>query len=468
MAILFTMLFCSYPRYFKTEPLTAGRKLSSGDSSDEAAPAWCVEAHFESGYSASGESEEESAPAPKLAKLDSFGLIPPRETVLRYAPPRSQRSETPLEFMNGSRRSMEELEAASALIHLQQTLEAVGEISKRAQSHGDSLPSAATLPPREPSTRTTLAGHHKPQIASPLLVQLLLSPSPKPQPPTSARELTPSAAEVREQFIRTRLEGIRGRGDHSNAGKLAASQLVVTSDTSEAARTRVAGAAEGAQPSVSSGIPAPSLEASGGVHPFYRVPSVNPMDQTMRRFSPQKALSAHHAYAKIAWRLPLLRRLLAKASLTSPELSHLAELTACVLAHVRYFENTPTQNIAPFRAVRLLGRRFVTLDAAIAALQALGETASGDWWDTIVGSMPDHTTHASRPGGSNELIIFNDNLLKRLADGLRTLKTGVRLSMEETISIKRLLFCSPLSPSYFKGPGWDGWRQDDSDFDGTS
>ncbi|KAL8436647.1 hypothetical protein ACSSS7_001577 [Eimeria intestinalis] len=67
MAILFTMLLCRYPRYLMAEPLTADRKLSTGDSSDEANVAWCAEAQFESGYSASGESEDGSAPQPKVA-----------------------------------------------------------------------------------------------------------------------------------------------------------------------------------------------------------------------------------------------------------------------------------------------------------------------------------------------------------------------------------------------------------------
>ncbi|KAL8446343.1 hypothetical protein Emed_005080 [Eimeria media] len=471
------MVVCSYPRYLKTERLTAGRRLSSDGSSDEDTAAWCAETLFESSQLEAEESEEELAPPPKVARLDIYQVIgdsppeaghvalPLRESVLRYAPPRSQRSEAPSESTSGSVRSVEELEVARALVGLQQVPEAAGEVPTRPQPHRDS---PVTSPPRTPPNSATSAGRRDPRVVNPLLFQLLSSPSPQPQPSTPARERTPSPIVVSDESSGTSVEEIRGDGGDLDEGRPTTSRVVETSDTSEAARTSVIVAVEEAQPSTSSGVPVPSRTPGGSVHPFYRIPHVDPADQAVRRFSPQKALSASAAFAKTAWRLPMLRRLLAKPSLTDTELNHLAELVARLLAHVRFYETTSTQNISPFRSIRILGRRFILLDAALAALQVLGEPVGGEWWQTIVNAMPDHTSHATRPGGSGALITFNENLVNLLDEGLRELKRGTRLSMEKTIQIKRLLFCSPFSPSYFKGPSWEEWRVDDSNFDGTS
>ncbi|KAL8448292.1 hypothetical protein Emed_003822 [Eimeria media] len=198
-------------------------------------------------------------------------------------------------------------------------------------------------------------------------------------------------------------------------------------------------------------------------HPYYRVPRVDPRHRGKRRFEREAASSAAYAFANTYRQLSTMRALLAQEQLSPTQLNELARLTAEILSHIYYHERQPTWLEKPSNSTPILGRRYLLLDSAVAALQVLDEPVAGEWWERIMSVIPDDSLtipfHSlARLQRSSPLLV---DLMIKLHRALRTLKAGSRLLREETISLKRSLFFSPSAPRNFRNPRWDPWREDD-------
>ncbi|KAL8446346.1 hypothetical protein Emed_005083 [Eimeria media] len=337
-------------------------------------------------------------------------------------------------------RSEDELEAANALLDLQQSFLAAGEVSPGAEEPpGPSPPSPAPVHPPPTSAGAS-------QMLAPTLLQLLLQPVKDPQPsapapvPTDAVTPTPAAT-----------VGVEGTGE-------------------SAASTSPAPSSDGEEPSTSAAA-GESAESPGPlVHPYYRIPRVIPVPQRGMHFKVEKATNYGFAYKQYCSQLNKVRFILAKPSLTDVEMNILGQVAAELLSYLYHYEHTATRNLTFSTAARVVGRRVLILDAIVASLHVLGERASGPWWDTIMQVIPDDSLPESEytPFHSTQAAWFQVNLLKRLHKALRVLKTGHRLSEEETVELKRDLFCSTHSPDNFKQSRWDAWREDDRNHGGAS
>ncbi|KAL8446348.1 hypothetical protein Emed_005085 [Eimeria media] len=355
---------------------------------------------------------------------------------------RAPSSETPSgEGSVSPPRGDEELEAANALLDLQQSLMASGEVPLGAEES-----SAAALPSDAPvHGPPTSAGAS--QLLAPVLIQPLTQPITILVPfgltlvPTHVALPTPGAVLV-----------VEGTG-------------VSVASTSP---TPLPGEEE---PSTSSAAGESAASPGPPVHPFYRIPAVNPLDRGVRRFKRERTTEFRIAFSKISHQLARMRSLLSKQTLGSMDLDDLAQVTGELLSYTYHYERASTARESPSVASRILGRRFLVLDAIIVALHVLGEPACGEWWDRIMDAIPDDTPEdpaAYTPSRFTPAAHFHVELMRRLHSALRVLKTGKRLSQAETIAIKRDLFCSPYSPASFRESRWDPWREDDKDFGGTS
>ncbi|KAL8425881.1 hypothetical protein Efla_007754 [Eimeria flavescens] len=215
------------------------------------------------------------------------------------------------------------------------------------------------------------------------------------------------------------------------------------------------------QPRVSSDARTPFLSPSTPEHPFYRIPRVDSAEKQERRFSPRLALHFHSAARRFLSGLQSMRELLACETLNGSQLDHLAKILQQLCAYAYFFERQSTKDKYRYIALPVLARRYLILDGIICGLQVLGESPSGEWWTSLTNAINDEDTEAPEHYVRGERAIFNRQLSSQLSKALQTLKTGVRLSMEETVDVKRKLFCFSLSPSVFWSPEWNPWRADD-------
>ncbi|KAL8448289.1 hypothetical protein Emed_003819 [Eimeria media] len=463
-AIIFLILICRSVRS-RAHSVISTRKLSSdGDDSEAESDRLviCEDSDVEDLEDAAQQSPEVplSPPKAKKAKVEAGGEMVGAPISVeeksesesdddqpstsagkkrkRKAPAPSPETPSDEGTVSPERRD-EELEAASALIDLQQSLAIGGEIPLE--------DSSAALPPSAAPVHGPTTSAAASQMLVPIVVQHPLQPITILVPfgstlvPTHVALPTPGAALV-----------VEGTGD----------SVVSTSPVTSSG---------GEEPSTSSAAGGSAVPPRPRVHPYYRVPEVNPLHRGVRLFKRELATEYGIAFRNFSAQLKRMRGLLLKERLSPRDLGELAQATLELLAYVYHYERQPTRNKRPSRATHDLGRRFMFLDSAVAALQVLDEPACGEWWDRIMDVIPDDTPEdpsvykALRRGAGAR---FHMDLMKRLHAALRTLKSGNRLSEKETIALKRDLFCSPHSPDNFKTPVWDVWRDDDKNFPGTS
>ncbi|KAL8271549.1 hypothetical protein Esti_004584 [Eimeria stiedai] len=313
-----------------------------------------------------------------------------------------------------------------------------------------SLPFASAVVPSTPSAPSSAATPGgegtASQMSAPTLLQLLLQPVKTSSPSASAVvPSTPSAP--------------------SFAARLGADGTSTLTSTLAVSASSVP-SSDGEQPSTSSAAGASAAASRLRVHPYYRVPRVDPTHRGVKRFKPELATHPGVAFTNICSQLKRMRRLLVQEALGPLQLGELSQATTELLSSVYHFERTSTREESPSAAARILGRRFLELDVIIAALQLLEVPACGQWWNRIVDVIPDDTLALSSYFAAHADVAecFHIDLVKRLHSALRTLKTGARLPEGETIQLKRKLFCSRHSPSNFKVSTWDIWRADDREF----
>ncbi|KAL8271550.1 hypothetical protein Esti_004585 [Eimeria stiedai] len=354
------------------------------------------------------------------------------------APGKDEHQSASEEVPESPGRNEEELEVASALLALQESFAAV--VEPRGPASEPTLASAGTSLPLVPTyvlipILATSTGAAEATASSPL--QLFVHP---------VGVLVPSApALVSTEASPTSISVER-------AGAFAASASSHTSSNDE-------------RPSTSSAVVGATACPGPREHPYYRIPTVDPLYRGVRRFNPERAKSFAFANLKTCVQLSRMRSLLAEELLTPPELDELAGLTSEILSYTYHYEHSSTKHLVPSIATQTLGRRYLLLDAVIAALQVLEEPPNELWWQQIVSVIPDDSLQESSYARVrySPSTTFHRDLMKKLHRALQILKTGTRLSKEDTILLKRSLFCNRFSPRSFKDSKWDPWREDDKD-----
>ncbi|KAL8269466.1 hypothetical protein Esti_006605 [Eimeria stiedai] len=172
-------------------------------------------------------------------------------------------------------------------------------------------------------------------------------------------------------------------------------------------------------------------------HAFSRLPRVLGGDPSIHgSFSnPQRAVSCKWSPLVDVRGLQVLSTLLAQKELSRNQLQRVGDMVELVMGHLALNEGEPLLN-SPSRAIETLGYRFLLLDATVAALQLLGVSCSGPWWEQMVSHIPDEYNYP----------------FTKLTAAIRILKGGHRPQPKV------------LSPLRFLAPAWDSWREADKNF----
>ncbi|CDJ35946.1 LOW QUALITY PROTEIN: uncharacterized protein EMH_0045870 [Eimeria mitis] len=161
--------------------------------------------------------------------------------------------------------------------------------------------------------------------------------------------------------------------------------------------------------------------------------------------------------------IPLLqeaRDVLSRRFLCLEMQKKLAHLAGALIEHAMNHQHQDLSKVRTTRALVRLALRFLLMDVVVSAFIVLDQTPDGDFWkrftDTVSHSPPLGPSQGSGEGRNT----FALCLARELSKAIVTLKTGVRPKPEDLMRIKHMLFCSPSSPSRFRRPDFDGWRQD--------
>ncbi|CDI79710.1 hypothetical protein EAH_00045350 [Eimeria acervulina] len=213
----------------------------------------------------------------------------------------------------------------------------------------------------------------------------------------------------------------------------------------------------------------PGEPSKGGdvrLHPFVRLPVVNPRD-IRRRFRAEFALLLRFPRQSPMESYTTMRSLFAKASLTPEEIQTLireAELVAC------YANDKLTRPLKRRRANYLfvkLSSIFMAFDHLVRTIELLGEKMNtGSWWAQFVQRF--HTDYCFSERGRNERTEMLNKLVNRLSAALSIYKGGRRPAFTEIIELKRAIISHAYKRTQLSNPLWKLWMDDDNKFSSSS
>ncbi|KAL8269334.1 hypothetical protein Esti_006739 [Eimeria stiedai] len=232
------------------------------------------------------------------------------------------------------------------------------------------------------------------------------------------------------------------------------------------------------QPSASSGtVPAldegasTSLGASGRLaplvherdppqkHPFVRLPVLQPGVEALK-FSPDQMRRVDRAPRDLCLILRTIRELFLKEDLDLAGAYNLV-CRAQELARIAYASMTvDVSRFKPVRAVEYLGRRFMALWHLYSASQVVRQDwTNQSWWRELADRIP--SQYSPQRARRSRSLEWNHRLVLDLSDAIEQLKSGNPLPEDVVVDLKRRILCLRKSPSRFKTPPWDPWRDDD-------
>ncbi|KAL8426956.1 hypothetical protein Efla_004509 [Eimeria flavescens] len=200
------------------------------------------------------------------------------------------------------------------------------------------------------------------------------------------------------------------------------------------------------------------------VHPYLRLPVVNP-ELIPRDFRPNACADPKYLWGSIAGPLRDMRELFLQPSLTPQQIERLlrsAESIAFIAIRklMRGFPMT-----FPGDTLSKMAMMFLVFDALVSARMVLGDRMGlGDWWRDYAGCFPTEQTFDKPALRSYPGTEFRVRFINLASSALSVYKTGVRPQPKVIIKLKRMLFNSPYSPKFYRGPDFDAWRMDDEDF----
>ncbi|CDI77642.1 hypothetical protein, conserved, partial [Eimeria acervulina] len=274
-------------------------------------------------------------------------------------------------------------------------------------------------------------------------------------------------------FETDRRAGIVGRGD-SHGGLRHDSSVPLIQMKAVQQLERQAHAFDGTFCAVGRSVSIPALRAPNSdpgepskagdvrLHPFVRLPVVNPRD-IHRIFRAEFALSLRFPKPSPMESYTTMRSLFAKASLTPEEIKTLireAELVAC------YANDKLTRPLKRRRANYLfvkLSSIFMAFDHLVCTIELLGEKMNtGSWWAQFVQKF--HTDYCFSERGRNERTEMLNKLVNRLSAALSIYKDGRRPAFTEIIELKRAIISHAYKRTQLSNPLWKLWMEDDNKF----
>ena len=205
----------------------------------------------------------------------------------------------------------------------------------------------------------------------------------------------------------------------------------------------------------------PSTVLNPELHLFYRIPRVDSSAITTV-FSTTSAFTSVRLLTVPYYGILALRNFLSKEAVVEKEVTAAIRAAERLVNCLTHFHLEPVSYLRPHEVCRILGMRFLALDALLALSEALGPSMHvKEWWGKLVQNMPCDVRFkflVEKSAHQNP----NACLALRLSRAIACLKHGSRLDARETVELKQSLFCSEYSPSFFKKPKWKPWREDDA------
>lgn len=210
--------------------------------------------------------------------------------------------------------------------------------------------------------------------------------------------------------------------------------------------------------------PSPVPRMPPSTHLYYRTPELEPEVQ-LPWFDVEKAFSEPPITVKVYPCLLEARQLLAKEKLDISDAANLMH-TAGSLVKCLLFTIQGRVERAPQKAVRVLGLRYLLMDALLSVVSVLGPFMRAEqWWS----SLAERISSAYYPDDSfniSDKSFMVKGICERLSAALNLMKKGIRPCVSETLWLKKALFGSGLVDE-FQLAKWNPWKEDDPDREGT-
>lgn len=201
-------------------------------------------------------------------------------------------------------------------------------------------------------------------------------------------------------------------------------------------------------------------------HSFFRLPRLE-AGVTLRPLNLNRALATGLASYRP---LPIMRearRLFAKESLSQEEANALAGQIEELLAHIYYYQRDDVDQKNVTNAVEKLGHRLLLLDAVVSYYQVAGHPRPPPWWDKFTNLIP-HVYVGRLYGGSGPAPVNYRDFAFALSEALVTLKSGIRPPNDVLYRLKYRLLCSEKLLKKFRSKGFEPWRAECPDTGGST
>lgn len=211
-------------------------------------------------------------------------------------------------------------------------------------------------------------------------------------------------------------------------------------------------AGRGPQAPPSPPLPGPAPLMPLDTHLFYRLPALQPGVSVPRFYAPGTFVRPLR-HPKAMPYLQNVRELLALPELNATHVGLMVWHTEHLINYVLHAHQAPVGKVAPHRAIRDLGVRYLILEAIFCVIQILGpQMGAASWWPRLISSIP--TDYQGYPLGPRTSEATRDHMemARRLSAALQSLKNGIRPSLATTVSLKQQLLCGhDIVPLQFFG-----------------
>ncbi|CDJ36636.1 uncharacterized protein EMH_0092450 [Eimeria mitis] len=229
---------------------------------------------------------------------------------------------------------------------------------------------------------------------------------------------------------------------------------VAKSESAAAARAGSDGSAE------------PSYPGNIHLHPFVRLPEVNPKD-IHGVFRKEFALAPYFGRFSPMDSYMTLRRLFAKASLTAKDIGTLIKEAEILANYATERLASPCSKCTASYLVRKLSSLLMVFDHLVCALELLGDKMDAQsWWAEFVRKF--HTDYHLPEAGRTRRARFLSRLVNRLSSALSVYKEGRRPALGEVIDLKRAIIAEANAEGQLTNPLWELWMDDDKAFFSSS
>lgn len=156
-----------------------------------------------------------------------------------------------------------------------------------------------------------------------------------------------------------------------------------------------------------------------------------------------------------------IRSLLGKEELSERDANELVAAAERAVCHLFHFHQSPVLKLGASQAAMVLARRYLMLDAVVSIMHVVGPAmVAHQWWPELAAALPT-TLHFGYTHSPYRRTRALEELATRLSTAVELLKKCIRPSPQETVELKRELFCKKTSPQCFMGLQWEAWRLDD-------